>query len=38
MLLVVGAWGTDDQAADVTNDGVVDIEDLLEVIGDWGCI
>ena len=36
LLLVLQAWGTNDEIADVTDDGMVDVSDLLVVISAWG--
>lgn len=33
---VLRHWGTDDSPADVNDDGVVDMTDLLVVLGTWG--
>ena len=29
-------WGTDDEAADINDDGVVNVTDLLSIIDAWG--
>ncbi len=36
LLLVLGAWGSDDEDADIVDDGIVDVLDLLEVLSAWG--
>jgi hypothetical protein len=36
MLTVIGQWGVAGGPADVTQDGIVNIDDLLAVIGGWG--
>ena len=33
---VVLMWATDDPAADVNDDGIVDVQDLTAVITGWG--
>jgi hypothetical protein len=35
-LIIVGAWGSDNQAADVNGDGTVNVSDILEVVSAWG--
>jgi hypothetical protein len=36
LLIIIDAWGSDDQSADIDGDGSVTIEDLLVVVGNWG--
>ncbi len=36
LLFLIGAWGTNNQDADMNGDVVVNIHDLLILIGDWG--
>ncbi|MDP7006207.1 MAG: FG-GAP-like repeat-containing protein [Phycisphaerales bacterium] len=36
LLAIIGAWGTDDENADVDGDGIVAVGDLLTSIGNWG--
>jgi hypothetical protein len=36
ILYVVGNWGSDDAAADVNGDGIVNVSDILEVVSAWG--
>jgi hypothetical protein len=33
---VILAWGSDDAEADTNSDGVVDVQDLVDVITNWG--
>jgi hypothetical protein len=33
---VINNWGTNDAASDINSDGIVDVTDLLVVMGDWG--
>jgi hypothetical protein len=33
---LIGAWDTNDPDADLTDDGIVDIEDLLLLISSFG--
>jgi hypothetical protein len=33
--MVIDQWGLDG-SADITGDGIVDVSDLLEVVGNWG--
>jgi hypothetical protein len=39
-LLIINAWGwtgtAGTNAADITGNGVVDIDDLLEIVNGWG--
>ncbi|MHC4990076.1 MAG: hypothetical protein ACYTGC_03760 [Planctomycetota bacterium] len=36
LVIVILAWSTDDCQADVDESGLVDVDDLLEVILGWG--
>jgi hypothetical protein len=36
LLAVIESWGTDDPLADVNGDGVVNVADLLSIVGHWG--
>ena len=36
ILIIVGAWGSDNQAADVNGDGTVNVSDILAVVSAWG--
>jgi hypothetical protein len=36
MIEVLSAWGQADPVADISNNGVVDTDDILSVIRDWG--
>lgn len=36
VLAVIDAWGAQKSNADINSDGVVDVVDLLEVVGNWG--
>ena len=36
LVAVILAWGTDDPAADVNDDGTVGVDDLVAVIVGWG--
>jgi hypothetical protein len=36
ILLVLDQWGAVDSPADVDMDGIVDVNDLLLVVGNWG--
>ena len=36
LAIVLGAWGSNDAAADVSGDGTVDGVDLAIVLGAWG--
>ncbi len=35
LALILGAWGTDNEAADLNDDGTVNSSDLAIVLGDW---
>jgi hypothetical protein len=34
-LAIIGAWGTN-EGCDVNGDGIINVGDLLEVVGNWG--
>ena len=36
LLVIIAAWGTNDAQADLDEDGVVAVGDLLTVIANWG--
>ena len=36
LLALIESWGTDDSLADVNGDGIVNVSDLLVVVGQWG--
>ena len=36
LLVVINDWGSADSTADINDDGVVDIQDLLAVMNAWG--
>jgi hypothetical protein len=33
---VIDQWGLTDSPADINGDGMVNVTDLLEVVGNWG--
>jgi hypothetical protein len=35
MLSIIDGWGTSD-GCDTNEDGIIDVIDLLEVVGNWG--
>jgi len=36
LLVVIDQWGFTDSPADLNFDGIVDVSDLLMVVGNWG--
>ena len=36
VLLVLAAWDSSDELADVNGDGLVDTDDILAVLAAWG--
>ena len=36
LLSIIAAWGGNDADADLNEDGIVGVDDLLIVISDWG--
>jgi hypothetical protein len=36
LLVIIDQWGATDSPADVNQDGIVDVSDLLIVVGNWG--
>ena len=36
LLAIIDAWGGSDPDADINDDGIVNVIDLLEVVGNWG--
>lgn len=36
LLVLLGAWGSDDKLADLNGSGNVDVDDLLDLLGNWG--
>jgi hypothetical protein len=37
MLQLIGDWGTANAESDINGDGIVDVTDLLLLVGNWGC-
>ena len=36
LLSIIDQWGQSDSPADINDDGVVDVQDILLIVGDWG--
>ncbi len=36
LLAVIDQWGLTNSPADLNEDGIVDVSDLLMVVGNWG--
>ena len=36
LLWIITGWGTSIPAFDINSDGIVDVSDLLIVVGNWG--
>jgi hypothetical protein len=34
--MIIDQWGSTDSPADINFDGIVDVTDLLMVVGNWG--
>ena len=36
VLYVIAEWGNANESVDLNQDGIVDVLDLLEIVGAWG--